>query len=121
MVRVVHIGLKMRHWTDGPWQGILPSKEYASNEAESTSTQVQPQALLVESWSSPECRYLTEVELARRWHISVKTIQRWRSMGRKPMFAKFGKTVRYPLHGPDGILDMEQCAMLPTASGPDHG
>ncbi len=71
--------------------------------------------------NSVERRYLTEVELAARWQISVKTLQRWRSMGSKPVFSKFFKSVRYPLYGPDGVLDMEQNALSPPASGQDRG
>jgi hypothetical protein len=63
--------------------------------------------------------YLTELELATRWNISVKTLQRWRGMGKKPVFSKFGRTVRYPLHGVGGVLDMEASIAL-TQSG-EHG
>ena len=56
-----------------------------------------------------ELRYLTESELAIRWRVSPKTLQRWRSTGgRGPRFAKFSKKVLYPLEGLDGVLDMEQ-------------
>ena len=71
--------------------------------------------------TSVEARYLTETELAARWRISVKTLQRWRAMGSKPVFSKFFRSVRYPLHGLDGVLDMEQIAMSPAVSGNDRG
>jgi hypothetical protein len=55
-----------------------------------------------------ERRFLTETELASRWNLSPKTLQRWRGLGTGPLFAKFAKKVGYPLHGQGGILDFEQ-------------
>lgn len=40
---------------------------------------------------------LTEAELAARWCISPKTLERWRSKQTGPEYLKFGKHVRYPL------------------------
>lgn len=40
---------------------------------------------------------LNENELAQRWGISPKTLQRWRSEGRGPRFLKLSKRVIYPL------------------------
>lgn len=71
--------------------------------------------------TSVEARYLTETELAARWQISVKTLQRWRAMGTKPVFSKFFRSVRYPLHGQGGVLEMEQIAISPPVSGHDRG
>ena len=59
--------------------------------------------------SPAEIHYLTETELAIRWRLSPKTLQRWRSTGsRGPGFTKFSKKVLYPLEGPGCVLDMEQ-------------
>ena len=52
--------------------------------------------------------YLNEGELARRWGLSPKTLQRWRGEGVGPVFVKFSRRVAYPLQGPGGILDLEQ-------------
>jgi predicted DNA-binding transcriptional regulator AlpA len=41
--------------------------------------------------------FLTEKQLAERWNISVKAIQRWRVVGQGPKWMKFGSAVRYPL------------------------
>jgi predicted DNA-binding transcriptional regulator AlpA len=38
-----------------------------------------------------------EVELAKRWGISPKTLQRWRSEGRGPRYLKLSKRVVYPV------------------------
>lgn len=38
-----------------------------------------------------------ETELAKRWGISPKTLQRWRSEGRGPRYLKLSKRVVYPV------------------------
>lgn len=47
----------------------------------------------------------TETELAQRWAISTKTLQRWRCENRGPRYIKLSKAVRYRLAD---ILDYEQ-------------
>lgn len=42
--------------------------------------------------------YLTEKNLAARWNITIKTLQRWRWQGGGPPFLKFGGNVRYALN-----------------------
>ncbi len=49
-------------------------------------------------------RVLNENELAQRWGVSPKTLQRWRSEGRGPRYLKLSKRVSYPL---EAILDFE--------------
>ena len=44
-----------------------------------------------------ERRVLSEIELAQRWGVSPKTLQRWRSEGRGPHYYKLSKRVSYPL------------------------
>ncbi|WP_235931961.1 helix-turn-helix domain-containing protein [Sheuella amnicola] len=51
---------------------------------------------------------LNENELAQRWGISSKTLQRWRSEGRGPRFLKLSKRVIYPL---DEIQHFESNAL----------
>jgi hypothetical protein len=41
--------------------------------------------------------YLTQVELAARWRISPRTLERWRWAGDGPRFIKIGGLVRYRL------------------------
>ncbi len=53
-------------------------------------------------------RVLNENELAQRWGVSPKTLQRWRSEGRGPRYLKLSKRVRYPL---EAILDFEYSAL----------
>jgi len=42
-------------------------------------------------------RVLNEHELAERWGISIKTLQRWRCMALGPRFLKLGNRVGYRL------------------------
>lgn len=46
-----------------------------------------------------------ESELALRWNVSTKTLQRWRSEKRGPPFFKLSKAVRYAV---EDILAYEQ-------------
>ena len=52
--------------------------------------------------------FLTEAELANRWGLSPKTLARWRGLGTGPVFARFGKVIRYPIDNQNGVLDYEQ-------------
>ncbi len=40
---------------------------------------------------------LTQKQLARRWNISERTLERWRVIGHGPQFIKIGGHVRYRL------------------------
>ena len=51
---------------------------------------------------------MNENELAARWNISPKTLQRWRSEGRGPRFMKMSKRVVYPI---DEVFDFESRAL----------
>jgi len=63
-----------------------------------------------------ERRFLSESELANRWGLSPKTLQRWRGIGTGPLFAKFSKKVSYPIEGQGGILDWEQRILYRSTS-----
>jgi len=41
--------------------------------------------------------HLTQSDLARRWRISPRTLERWRWAGRGPAFIRIGGSVRYRL------------------------
>ena len=56
----------------------------------------------------------TETELAHRWNVSIKTLQRWRSEERGPPYIKLSKAVRYPV---DEIVTYEQIYPLPSDGG----
>lgn len=42
-------------------------------------------------------RHLNQVELATRWRISPRTLERWRFTGEGPQFIKIGGRVAYRL------------------------
>lgn len=52
---------------------------------------------------SSEKKYLFQAEVAERWQISERTLERWRWQGRPPKFLKFGSAVRYD------VAEIERC------------
>lgn len=60
------------------------------------------------SGAPSERRVLSETELAHRWGVSPKTLQRWRTEGRGPKYLKLSKRVTYPL---EAITEYERCAL----------
>ena len=42
-------------------------------------------------------RHLTQVPVADRWQMSVRTLERWRWLGQGPRFMKLGGRVAYRL------------------------
>ena len=67
----------------------------------------------INSLSPGDRRVLNENELAQRWGISPKTLQRWRSEGRGPRYLKLSKRVSYPL---ESVIDFERCALQESTS-----
>lgn len=63
-------------------------------------------------------KFLTETELAQRWNVSVKLLQKWRCYGGEVTYHKFGSAVRY------SVLDIEefetQASRKNTSEGGDH-
>ena len=62
---------------------------------------------------------LTQKQLARRWALSERTLERWRCTGEGPTYIKLGGLVRYRLVD---VLAYEQenlCQRRPT-SGSDR-
>lgn len=60
-----------------------------------------------------ERRVLSEIELAQRWGVSSKTLQRWRSEGRGPHYLKLSKRVTYPL---EVVTEYERSALHASTS-----
>ncbi|TSE37848.1 hypothetical protein Tfont_00501 [Tepidimonas fonticaldi] len=58
-------------------------------------------------------RVLNENELAQRWGLSPKTLQRWRSEGRGPRYLKLSKRVSYPL---ESVIEFERSALHDSTS-----
>jgi predicted site-specific integrase-resolvase len=67
----------------------------------------------INSLSPGDRRVLNENELAQRWGISPKTLQRWRCEGRGPKYLKLSKRVSYPL---EGVFDFENNALHVSTS-----
>ena len=67
----------------------------------------------INTLSPGDRRVLNENELAQRWGISPKTLQRWRSEGRGPRYLKLSKRVSYPV---ESIIDFERCALHESTS-----
>jgi len=41
--------------------------------------------------------FLTDLQLAERWHLHRQTLIRWRSLNKGPAYSKFNGRVLYPL------------------------
>jgi len=63
-------------------------------------------------------RYLTQVELAVRWRISPRTLERWRWAGDGPRFIKIGGLVRYRLEDIEGF-EAEQLRQITGTQQPE--
>ncbi|MCC2654269.1 MAG: hypothetical protein K0Q60_4435 [Microvirga sp.] len=46
---------------------------------------------------STDHSHLNQIELARRWKLSPRTLERWRWLGQGPRFMKLGGRVAYRL------------------------
>lgn len=59
-------------------------------------------------------KHLTQTEVARRWCLSPRTLERWRWLNQGPVFLKIGGRVAYRL------IDIEtfEQAQLHTGTGP---
>ena len=67
----------------------------------------------INSMSRGDRRVLNENELAQRWGVSPKTLQRWRSEGRGPRYLKLSKRVGYPV---DAVIEFERDALHDSTS-----
>lgn len=76
---------------------------------------MSPLASIPKTVSAPERAYLRERELAERWGLSPRTLQRWRLERQGPRFVKFGRSVSYPLEGADGVLAWERRCVVQTS------
>ena len=59
--------------------------------------------------------HLNQIELAARWRISPRTLERWRWIGDGPRFVKLGGRVVYRLCD---IEEYEQAMIRSSTSGP---
>jgi hypothetical protein len=61
---------------------------------------------------------LTQDQLAARWHMSPRTLEQWRWLGKGPRFLKIGARV---LYDEDVIEDFEQAQVCQNTLGPTGG
>ena len=47
--------------------------------------------------SAEAVRHLTQLDLARRWRVSPRTLERWRWLGQGPAYLKLGAAIAYRL------------------------
>jgi predicted site-specific integrase-resolvase len=60
-------------------------------------------------------RHMNQIELARRWNISARTLERWRWIGQGPVYLKLGGRVSYRL---DDIEIYEARCLHANTTGP---
>ena len=57
--------------------------------------------------------HLNQVQLARRWQLSPRTLERWRWLGQGPAFLKLGGRIVYRL---DDVETFERAQLRTPAS-----
>lgn len=58
-------------------------------------------------------KHLTQAELARRWRLSPRTLERWRCVGQGPSFLKLGGRVAYRIED----IEAFEAAQLRACTG----
>ena len=103
--------LKVRH----PKFGMTPVTNNVTGAFHADTNQRYPRSpqQAINTMSPGDRRVLNENELAQRWGVSPKTLQRWRSEGRGPRYLKLSKRVGYPV---DAILEFEREALHDSTS-----
>ena len=54
-------------------------------------------------------QFLNQIQLARRWQISPRTLERWRWTGEGPAFLKIGGRVVYRLEDVEAYENGRRC------------
>ena len=62
-------------------------------------------------------KHLTQDDLAERWSISARTLERWRWIGEGPRFVKLGGHVRYRLEDIEAFEAQQVRASTAETSG----
>ena len=52
-----------------------------------------PENIQADAHQSKPIHHLNQIELARRWRISPRTLERWRWLGKGPRYLKIGRVV----------------------------
>ena len=74
---------------------------------------LSPLSAMAPELAMPPRQVLSEADLASRWGMSPKTLQRWRMEGRGPHYLKLGKRVNYPLNA---VIAFENCVQHVSTS-----
>ena len=53
-------------------------------------------------------RHLTQLDLARRWRISPRTLERWRSLHQGPAYLRLGSVIVYRLEDVEAFEVMQR-------------
>ena len=61
---------------------------------------------------------LTQEQLAARWHMSPRTLEQWRWLGKGPKFLKIGARVLYDQRV---VEDFEAAQVCQNTNGPIQG
>lgn len=72
------------------------SRSFETERVADTGIDSMPAAVL-----AAERPHLLEHELARRWRLSVRTLQRWRHAGSGPAYLRLGRRIAYRLSDVD--------------------
>ena len=64
------------------------------------------------SFPDPDLLYITERELALRWRVSLRTVQRWRRMGLVPPHLLLGRS---PIFSIGAVLAFEAARLAEEA------
>ena len=63
-----------------------------------------------------DTRHLSQIELTARWHLSPRTLERWRFSGEGPRFVKLGGRVVYRLEDVEAYEADQVRQMTPGVS-----
>lgn len=61
-------------------------------------------------------QFLNQVHLARRWHVSPRTLERWRWTGEGPAYFKIGGRVVYRLDDVEAYERRRRCESTAQAT-----
>ena len=78
-----------------------------------TQSAIHAPSVVSGQFSATGRSHLNEMELAKRWEMSHRTLQRWRMDGRGPVYLKLGKRVNYPLNA---VIAFENCVQHVSTS-----
>jgi hypothetical protein len=68
---------------------------------------------------APQARHLNQIELARRWSLSPRTLERWRWQRVGPGYLKIGGRVVYPLEAVQAYESAQTRGPESTTQQPD--